>query len=217
MISGTLRTAVVGVVLIGFSGVAAAEDSGFFVGASGIGTFVEDAEGSFFTSESDRTAEFDTGYGGALHLGYDFGGILVGVDAAYRNVEIDSITGTASLDGDVDVFTGLAFVGYEYDTEKFDPFVRVGGGVVVGSADVTFTDTVDAGAAVDEEDTVVAGAFAVQAGLAYNITESLDLVVRYEFLRTIGAELDAGSSASAQDIEEDINAHSVMVGVQFQF
>ena len=200
----------------GISGHATAQDSGFFVGASAAGLWVAEIEGGFVSGEPERSAQPSLGYGGSVHLGYDFGAFQIGVDGGYRRMGIDSVSGGSSVDGDVDVFSAFAMVGAEYDNERFDPFIRFGGGVLVGSADVSFIDTRDNNALVDEEETVTAPAIVIQAGIAYNMTENLDVIARYEFVRSVGATLE-GDGPNFSDIDEDVEAHAILVGLQYQF
>ena len=206
---------VAGLVAVAASGSALAQDSGFYVGAFGTAGFVSDLEGSFVTGETDRTVELETAFGGNLQVGYDFGNVLVGLDLGYRNVGIDSITNATGVDGDIDVGTAFLTVGYELDQEKFDPFIRVGGGGIVGDADVSFTDTIDANASVSESETIAAPAIQAQVGFAYAVTEKLDLVAAYEFMYIIEAELNGTSGR--EDISESVDVHSIRLGFSYNF
>lgn len=168
------------------------------------------------------TSEFDTGFmvGGAV--GYRWSPFRVETELSYRQNDIDEIDfGSAGeLDGAGDVAALTGFVNAFYDVdlasvglEKLSPYV--GGGIGVANLD---TDS-DADAIVDVDDSDTAFAWNVQAGIAYAVTERVELGIGYRYLATGDASFDVGTAAGGSGTldTDGFQSHEVLASVGYNF
>jgi len=168
------------------------------------------------------TTEFDTGFmvGGAV--GYRWNQFRVETELSYRQNDVDEIdfgsAGRFDGAGDVSALTGFVNVFYDVDLSSFDlaelsPYV--GGGIGVANLDVDS----DSNAAVDVDDSDNAFAWNVQAGVAYAVTEAVELGVGYRYLATGDASFDAavGGGASGTLDTDGFDSHELLASVRYNF
>ncbi len=207
--------AISGAVVLGSTSLSSAAGN-FYVGAFGIGSFYQDIEGKIGGSvTTERTVEFDPGYGGMLEAGYKMGNITFSLTGGYRKAKVDSITSATNIDADAHLYTAFLNVGYNFDqfAEKVTPFVNVGGGLMVADASVVFTDTADSNNTVGEAHTVYAPGIRLGIGMDYAIGTNVALSASYEAMMSLDGKFD-NKFGSASD---DLLVHSVLVGLKYGF
>lgn len=152
-----------------------------------------------------------------IEFGYQFGdGLRIGLEGGHQIHEVDGISGgpatrIGTAIGDISSYTLMGVVQKEFDVgSPFRPFVGFGlgwgwvdndaVGPILGTA--TYTGARD-------------GAFAYQlnAGVAYGLTEGLDLTFGYRYQ---GID-DLKHSLASPSFKNDYASHSVLIGVRTVF
>lgn len=198
---------------------AAQAADGFYVGATGGVSFLQDAdnEGGGLSIES----EFDTGFDVTGAVGYRFmDDFRVEGEIGYRRNNADSLTialpaglGISSIsssaDGDVSALSFMANGYYDVNTgTPWMPYVGAGLGVATINADVK-TQGVQI---VDDDDTVFA--YQIGAGIGYAFTESITATAGYRFFGTSDPEFKATDGTS---FDSEYSTHAVEIGFRVQF
>jgi len=87
---------------------------GFYVGAAGVASFVDDFDFTNGRSGSNvgHTIEWDTGWGGVLRGGYNYGSTAIGnvraeLELGARRVDIDNIFDQPNPSGDTMLYSGM--------------------------------------------------------------------------------------------------------------
>jgi opacity protein-like surface antigen len=185
------------------------------------------------TDAADTTAfstatDFDTGYnvGGAVgvklsnfRFEFELGYSQVGADSMEITNDagigvalgLGSLTGLKiDLDGDVNTLSYMANAYYDFKNKtNFTPFVGFG----VGGATVYYNDIKTSGVLiVDDNDTVFA--YKLGAGLAYKISESLNLTGDYHYLATTDLEFTDSTGAK---FDSEYESHNVNLGIRYTF
>ena len=212
-----IGTALAGAVLM--PSIALAQQTGFYVSASGGAAFTMDAdnEGGGLSIES----EFDTGFSFTGAGGYAFAnGIRVEAEIGYRGADVDTRTitndgglGVAGLsgeaDGDVRVLSAMANAWYDFAVD-FPVTPYVGGGI--GFANVDAEASFAGVTIVDDDDTVFA--YQAGAGAAYPLTETLSVFAGYRFFGTVDPRLTA---ADGTDFDSEYRTHIIEGGFRLLF
>jgi len=161
----------------------------------------------------DVDLDYDTGYAGALLIGYDFGTFRLDLEGSYRTADVDKIeingNKAGSANGDIEIKAVLLNGYYDFITGgNYSPYVGAG----LGWAKVSY-DSVDAnfGKLVDDDDTVLAGQ--LSAGVLFALNKSVVLDIGYRFLATEKPDL----STSLGNVDAKIISHTVVAGLQFNF
>ena len=192
---------------------------GFYVEGRGGVNFVEEIDvdddpSGFVSAGGDIDIDLDTGWlvNGAVGYASQIGW-RIEAEGGYRKNELDDIEFSGigpsvdnNLDGDAEVFTGMANVYFDFDPSLYGagdwpiiPFAGVG----VGAAHVEFDD----GTGSDEKDW--AFAYQIMGGLSLLVSDNITLSVSYAYLDTNDLDYDG--------FEFDYTSHSVMGGFRFTF
>ena len=210
-------TALAGAALM--PGLAVAQQTGFYIGASGGAAFTMDADNAGGGISIEST--FDTGFSFTGAAGYAFAnGIRVEAEIGYRGADVDTLTitndgglGLAGLsgeaDGDVRVLSAMANAWYDFAVD-FPVTPYVGGGI--GFANVDAEASFAGVTIVDDDDTVFA--YQAGAGAAYPLTESVSIFAGYRFFGTADPGLTA---ADGTDFDSEYRTHIVEGGVRLRF
>ena len=212
-----------GVVLLNDS-----SNDGAFVGdfTTGAGTTVP--AGAVLPNGTDVgwTTEFDTGWAVSGAIGRSYGPLRGELEVAYQSVGVDThsgvsaggialdaedagvlITGSGNLgvsvgdlvaagEGDLDTIFVMANAFYDFDMGgPLTPYI--GGGVGVGFVDVEYAPS--ATTIIDDDATVFA--YQAMAGVAYEVTPTMDLFAGYRYRATTDAEVDATLFSASFDVE----------------
>jgi outer membrane protein OmpA-like peptidoglycan-associated protein len=181
------------------------------------GLYVSGAAGANWAEDADVSngasgeVDYDTGWVGAIAVGYGFGnGFRLEGELSHRRNDADDFSGV-SLSGRAETTGYMANLLYDFDiSRKFMPYVGFGIGAAVVEADkVTPLPAADR---VNDEDTT----FAWQAivGVTVPISERLDLFADYRYFDAGDVDLMSDAGAS---VDTEYSAHSAMIGIRFRF
>lgn len=152
--------------------------------------------------------EYDPGFtiGGAV--GYMNEKYRLEGELAYQANDVDKIAGVPTsalgISAEANILTFLFNGYYDFDTgTAFTPFITAG----IGFANVSYEETGGA----DDDDTVFA--YQIGAGIAYAMTDSMNLDLRYRYL---GAS-DAEFSDPSGNAEVEVSSHNFTIGLRFAF
>ena len=183
------------------------DDTGLYLGLSGVASAASDFDFNNNRGGTRRTAELDTAFGGLVRVGYDFGAIRIEVEGGARSIDIDSVSGATDGTGDVDLYTfminGIWDIG---SARAFTPYLSLGAGAASGDGDISYTGSNGTVQTKDFDDVGLAGQVGV--GLRFGMTEAIDLTAGYSFLAT---------TADEAHIDETVQVHSFLLGVEFHF
>lgn len=138
----------------------------------------------------------DTGWGGALAVGREFGQFRVEGELAYQGADIDEIDGISVDDGDYDLTT-MMVNGY-YEIPVYDAF-SVYGMLGMGLGKISFSIG-------NEDDDSYEFAYKAGVGMTYNFTDQIAGDLGYEYL-----------GVTDTDYVRDISGHNVVASVRFKF
>jgi len=198
------------------SGTASADEmmsgKGFYIGASGAVSFVDDFDFTNGRSNSNlaHTIEWDTGYGGILRGGYDYGDIRAEVELDARRVDIDKIDDQGNPSGDSMLYSAMLNGAWDIDTgTEFTPYISLGIGAVAADGDLAY-DCDNNNVITQEVEDFAGIALAGQAGLgvAYAINKEIDVTAGYSLMAA--PTDDSGAS-------ETLLAHSGLIGLNYKF
>lgn len=192
-------------------------DKGFYAGAQ-IGYNTGSAAPLNGTTYTD-TAHYNWSPNGVIEGGYRFGdGLRLGAEFGYSTTTVgdishNNVTHAAGGKGSTDAFTFMGAAYYDFNTHSaWRPFIGVGVGVArveqSGLKDVFYPG-------LNGNDTDTGFAFQTSAGLAYAVTQDIDVSLSYRFLRTAD---DLTYSPSANDrYHAPYENHSVLLGIRYTF
>ena len=196
------------VLVTGASAEGPAQHKGLYV-FGGLGAnWVDDSD---ISGGASGEVDFDTGFVGAVAVGYGFGnGLRFEGELGYRQNETDDFSGV-DLSGRGEASSLMFNLLYDFDVSpRFVPYVGLGAGLAVVQAERV--SPLPAADVTDDDDTV----FAWQAilGVAIPLNDSLDLTVDYRYFDANDADLrsDAGVSFDAE-----YTSHSALIGLRYRF
>ena len=188
--------------------VANAADKGFYLGA-GIGAnWTRDTD--ITGAGTNVSADFDTGWVGALSMGWAYGnGLRSEVEFGYRHNDLDSLSGAVAGSGDASSWRGLINAYYDFKTETpLTPYLGVG----IGAARVSLEANPFGASRLDDSDT----AFAYQgiAGVGYRLNDSAQVFADYRYFATTSLDF---ATAAGTSVDADYGNHTLMLGMRFTF
>lgn len=189
--------AIYAALLLGASGAAMADDSGFYVSAGGGLSVPEDP------SAFGITTHYDTGGVGAIAIGYDSDGIVRGeIEISLRGWSLDSVSGfgvsvPASGTGYTAAETINLYLDIPTDSD-WTPYLGIGfGGGVTWVENAAIAGIPIAG---DESFSFV---YQGIAGVAYRLSDRLSITGEYRYFGT--------------DDITFVDNHSAMIGFRYSF
>lgn len=161
------------------------------------------------------TAESETGMGASLAMGYNFGNARVEGEIAYQKNDLDSLSlnvigydlGDASISGDT---SSIAFLvnGYYDIHNKTSVTPYIGGGLGMANVDLGAVYLDNYGQLTRSVDDTVF-AYHLTAGVAFPVTDSVSLDLKYRYFATADLEIDTG--------EVEYSSHNFYAGVRVDF
>ncbi len=183
---------------------------GFYAGGLVGMSIYSDADVSYAGGNAEFQSDIGVGFG--LVGGYDFGNnIRAEGEISYRYNGADKWVdggGTTVLDGYASSFAFMANAFYDFNLGQFVPYVGGGLGFAIVGADI------DQGATNYLDDSDVAFAWQVAAGVGYKIMPKLILSLDYRLFGTTDAEL-ALRNGTRVDVE--YFTHNLMLGARYKF
>lgn len=173
----------------------AADKVGPYVSFSGLAAFTQDDDTSVSGVPVD--INFDTGFGIAAALGYDFAGSNLRLEGELTYRYNEATVSSPALpsfapSGDVDSIAYMANAYYDFDINSpLIPYVGAGLGVVD----------------IDSEDTVFA--YQGMVGASYGINSYSELFGGYRYFDSEGLKLDGGG-------EMDYTSHGIEFGYRIR-
>ena len=182
-------------------GVTVLADQDFDTGAGGVGIV---------------DTEFDNGEALKLAVGKQMDGYRLEFEVSMREAGVDTHSAGGSVlpgsEGDADVTSFIFNALYDFDTStSFVPYAGLGlgaGGVGIEGYTVDGVDSV-----VDDEDSGLA--WQIILGLAYTLTDNLQLTVEYNYFSV--ADLEVDTDLGSNESEIDFEAHNVFAGLRYHF
>lgn len=164
------------------------------------------------------------GYGGSIAVGYQGAPMGWGVnvrteiEGGYQTQSVDQheLEGIGTFEGDYafgDTKVLYGFVNVYGDIPVASRLgVTVGGGVGLGQVKFDGHGVEAAGIALD--DSATAFGYHLDAGVSYDVTDSVTLEAMYRYQSFVGAEL---TTTSGNTEEVDLDSHNVLVGARIGF
>lgn len=154
------------------------------------------------TPEGSRFFRNETGWGGALAFGREFGQFRTELELAYQAGDLkERIINNVRIDGEDSLFTVMANGYYELPVyDAFSVYAMAGLGVAKYDVDINSNGTHWRGANDN------AFAYKAGVGITYNFTDEIAGDLGYEYL-----------GVADTDIADDINGHNVVGSVRFKF
>lgn len=159
--------ALVGFAVVGTLGTVAAQERDIYWGVSGGASF------PFNNGKGDEKVKFDTGFVGALQVGYLFDDVRTDVEVSYSRSDLDKIGG-ASVDGDLQTIRASANLYFECNHAIFlvDCVDQIYyGGFGIGVAHQVLNDVLN-----DEETGLTAHG---EVGISFKSSRYLDLLTAF--------------------------------------
>lgn len=189
---------------------AGAQDSGFYLGASGALT---GARTDFSHPGGTDSAEYDPGYGFSGFAGYKFqSGLRAELELGIRQNNIANIDSsiTDPDGGETRADTAFANLLYDFDNDsRFTPYV--GAGVGIAHVSHGLVNTV-AGDTVHDDQTVLAGQ--AIAGVSMKVAEKWDVFADYRHVWTAD---QSTSNTGGVDVGSSYRSQSVNLGFKRRF
>lgn len=189
----------------------------YFSGNIG-GSILQDADNK--GAGTVLTSSHDTGVTTGASVGYQANKNLRGeLEFSYKQFGMDKLTITqssfpsingigAKANGDVKLFNFLANVFYDFTNRSLVTPYLVGG---IGVSSIALDNVTVLGTLV-ADDTTTAFAYQVGAGLAFNMSELIDLTLDYRLMGTSDPEFQDDTGAK---FNSEILTHNIGVGVRF--
>jgi OOP family OmpA-OmpF porin len=202
MKSRITKTVAIAAVIAGASGAAQATEGWY--GRADVGYSLDSTVDGTVDGEN-FSGDLKSDWMGALGLGYAFAnGFRTEGELAYRYNDWEGEIDTAPSTGYARSWSAMANLFYDFNRgSSIEPYVGIG----VGAARV--------GAGIDgigsDQDTVLA--YQAMAGIAFGISEQLDLDVGYRYF--VAPELEY--QAAGLPIDVDYEHQAVTVGLRYQF
>jgi OOP family OmpA-OmpF porin len=204
MKSRITKTVALATLMAGTAGVAHATEGWY--GRADVGYAVEAdlaIKGNGWAGES----ELDNDWSQFLGLGYAFqNGFRLEGELAHRFAALPQSPQTTQ-GGDVHSWSGMLNLYYDFNRGgSWEPYVGVGAGIARVSANAFDGRTLQG---IDDEDT--SAAYQALAGVAFSLTDQLDLDVGYRWFVAPDGNFEPDSSGAYYDSQE------VTVGLRYQF
>lgn len=193
---------------IGFLPIAASADSGTYleIGGGAVELMDSDISGSGIDTE----AEFDTGYAVRTAIGHAYdNGWRAEVEIGYRKNDVESV-GSSAGSGEAKALSSMVNGYRDFDLGNgWMPYVGLGIGAVRVDADGYSPVS---NSTINDDDT----AFGYQGivGVAWSVSDSVDLTADYRYLASDDLSL---TTASGFSVDAEYRSHSVMFGLRFNF
>lgn len=198
-------------IAIGFAASAAIaeETKGPFIGILGGLNIADDADINGTGIATD--ADLDSGLVAIPTIGYRYGnGFRTEFEGAYRESDVDSLSGVVGGTGDVESKSLMANLVYEVNTNtRFKPYF--GGGLGIARVDYDGIAPVGGGTINDEDEV-----FAYQgiAGISYWLSEALEIAAEYRYFATEDPDF---TTSTGVGVEGEYDSHGVLFGLRWNF
>lgn len=186
---------------------------GWYVGLGGGVGFQQDSDA--IIGGITNVMEFDPGFVLNGNVGYGFENQLrPEFEVSYRRNNVDAVSGTGSgtNNGHEDALAFMGNLFYDFDTRSgLTPYIGAGAGAALVAADNA--GFVVGGTTLNSQPL----RFAYQgiAGLAYEISERLDISADYRYFATMEPEFKTAAGVLAD--ETSYNHHSFLIGLRYVF
>jgi len=155
------------------------------------------------------TAECDTGIAFGLAFGYDFDGLRVEAEGAYQKNDFDTVSAlgiTTNLAGDVDVFSLLCNVYYDFNNSSpITPYIGAGIGMSMVSINDIGLPNMIGPVGLSLDDTALS--YQVGGGVSFIITKRVSLDLKYRYLCVPDLQFLVADS--------DFDSHNILLGLRF--
>lgn len=192
-----------------------------FAGAVAAEMYVGGKLGYVMTSDSDLSdgvdeisIEFDGGLGLGLALGTTMDAFRIEGELEYRGADMDKAKAygvSVPVDGDIKTWSLMANGYYDFETgSSLKPYAGVGIGFAKHSVEIN-SIAGDAGSGGEDDDTV----FAYQGtlGVAWAVSDTMDLDFAYRYFATADAEFEDGAGTT----EAEYGSHNLSAGLRIKF
>jgi opacity protein-like surface antigen len=204
---------------------AAARNGAWYVGGDFGATIVEDANVDF-NSSAKVSVGHNTGFEGALFVGYDLGAFRLEAEGSYTRASLDRFTnsffisapgttippGTHDVDGHVNALSFMVNGMFDFgDDDGLSGFV--GGGVGIARVDYNNVRAfANQDPYIDDGDTRFA--WQVVAGVRMAVSSNIDVTVKYRFFNVENLKFeDIGGFKG----DSSFRSHSLLGGITFNF
>lgn len=190
------------------------DPGGVYVAIFGSLTLTDTSEFEIITgglTGAEGEVEYDPGYGFDVALGYDFGnGLMLEGQLGYGAADLASISvegypAIGLVSGSGTTTYAMLNAWYGFDLGGITPFIGGGVGLAYMTQDATYTTT-----GMDDEATALAGQLG--AGVAVDLTDSIELVGRYRYFVTGETELTDNLGSTLQS---SLSSSTFDVGLKF--
>jgi outer membrane protein OmpA-like peptidoglycan-associated protein len=186
---------------------------GWYVQGAGGGNLPRDTNLDFGNG-AGNDVEYDTGWIGALSIGYGWpSGLRLEFEGNYRSNDIDSVGVGTAPQGDSRLAGMMVNAIYGFSTLGWvQPFVGLG----IGGANLKYDGVTPVGPGAGTRIDDSSWGFATQGivGAEFPITQNLGANLQYRYTWSPGHEFNAVSGSSA---ELDYSSHAVLVGLRWSF
>lgn len=186
---------------------------GWYVGLGGGVGFQQDSDAT--VAGITNKLEFDPGFVLNGNVGYGFESQLrPEFEISYRRNNVDKVTGTGAgaRNGHEDALAFMGNLFYDFDTKSgLTPYLGAGAGAALVAADQA--GFIVGGTTLNSQPL----RFAYQgiAGLAYELSERLDISADYRYFRTMEPEFKTVAGLKADNTE--YANHSFLIGLRYVF
>ena len=158
----------------------------------------------------NASADFDTGWGGAAALGYQFERpFRTEFELGYRRAQVNGSGGMAQF-GDADVASGMANAFYDFqNSSRFTPYLGLG----LGIASVDFNQVGPFGTA-QIDDTTTSLAYQGILGVGWHLSDSIDVYTDYRYFAATNPNFTTSSGTS---VEGEYAEHRLSLGIRWSF
>ena len=199
----TSLTAAAGVFILSAAPALAAESSGYYAGIYAGYGWTHDSE-LRIEGYPPGTLLFEPGYRIGGVAGYDFAGpVRVELDFAWRKSGIDGleapIIGRIAATGEMTALSGIVSILYEPAVEgRLRPHIGAGLGAVRLTLADAVADLPDIGPTPVADDSVIVPAWQILGGIAWPLSDRMDLTAEYRLLGAIGPQFAGGDSGKVE-------------------
>ena len=181
------------------------ENTGFFIGASGVGANINDFDFSNGNANgTQRTVVFETGTGGQARLGYDFGVFSLAVEGSYLEADIDSVSDATNGSGDIKVYSGMLVGTFSSELGRgFSPYLSLGVGAIGVEGDISYSGL--SGNLETKKFGGVGPAGTAGIGLDYHFNNNFALSAGYQFIGTRSDEANESNLVGLHSLKAGLN------------